>query len=146
MPLGRPDATTVTLCSIAGADLVFRSRLQAGFPTVRGDWRLSGPRMTVPSGACISEAWSVPVQNLNIQGPIWMTVVLGYEARVYTNSKSWMRLNAAAGCLKMQGSTCRRMWRSCSCEWRRLGSEQRVLFVCMLSCSYYSIAVRSAQS
>jgi len=36
-----------------------------GFPTVRGDWRLSGPRMTVPSRACISEAWSVPVRNLN---------------------------------------------------------------------------------
>jgi len=65
---------------------------------------------------------------------------------VYTNSKSWMRLNAAAGCMKMQGSTCRQKRRSYSCEWRRLGSEQRVLFVCMLSCLYYRIAVRSAQS
>ena len=28
MPLGRPDATTITLCSIGGADLVFHSRLK----------------------------------------------------------------------------------------------------------------------
>ena len=28
MPLGRPDATTITLCSIGGADLVFRSTLK----------------------------------------------------------------------------------------------------------------------
>jgi len=36
-----------------------------GLPTVQGDWCLLGPRMTVPSRACISVAWSVPVQNLN---------------------------------------------------------------------------------
>jgi hypothetical protein len=29
MPLGHPDATTITLCSIGGADLVFRSTLKA---------------------------------------------------------------------------------------------------------------------
>jgi len=29
MPLRRPDATTITLCSIGGADLVFRSTLKA---------------------------------------------------------------------------------------------------------------------
>jgi hypothetical protein len=28
MPLGRPDATTITLCSIGGADLMFRSTLK----------------------------------------------------------------------------------------------------------------------
>jgi hypothetical protein len=28
MPLGRPGAATITLCSIGGVDLVFRSRLE----------------------------------------------------------------------------------------------------------------------
>jgi hypothetical protein len=44
--------------------------LHPGFPTVRGDWRLSGPQIGVPSGAWISDAWSVPGEMFKDQGPV----------------------------------------------------------------------------
>jgi hypothetical protein len=75
---------------------------------------------------------------------------LGDDIEAIECLKWWLRVVISSGDLKdiadaknmlVDMQTKRRSY---NCEWGRLANEQRVLFVCMLSCSYYSIAKRSA--